>query len=107
MTNQSLSSFAEKPQPLGTSANWISWERAMTDGQRNSNWRDPEGVSTHRLRREKEAWAKRQEAACALIGTCCGSAARDILAEAPRIEVAVYLRQLHKVIKKKGRSKSQ
>ncbi|KAG6153877.1 hypothetical protein E4U26_006992 [Claviceps purpurea] len=119
MTNQSLSSFAEKPQPLDTSANWISWERAMTDvlevqgysdllkGQRNSKWRDPEGVSTHRLRREKEAWAKRQEAACALIGTCCDSAARDILAEAPRIEVAVYLRQLHKVIKKKGRSKSQ
>ncbi|KAG6176442.1 hypothetical protein E4U48_005783 [Claviceps purpurea] len=112
MTNQSLSSFAEKPQPLDTSANWISWERAMTDvlevqgysdllkGQRNSKWRDPEGVSTHRLRREKEAWAKRQEAACALIGTCCDSAARDILAEAPRIEVAVYLSQLHKVIKK-------
>ncbi|KAG6285034.1 hypothetical protein E4U45_000592, partial [Claviceps purpurea] len=94
MTNQSLSSFAEKPQPLDTSADWISWERAMTDvlkvqgysdllkGQRNAKWRDPEEMAPHRLRREKEAWAKRQEAACALIGTCCGFSARDTLAEA-------------------------
>ncbi|KAG6032006.1 hypothetical protein E4U40_006613 [Claviceps sp. LM458 group G5] len=108
MTNQSLSSFAEKPQPLDTSVNWIAWERAMTDvlkvqgysdlleGQRNSEWKDPEGLSPHGLRKEKEAWTKRQEAACALIETCCGFVARDILAEAPRIEVAVYLRLLRK-----------
>ncbi|KAG6146878.1 hypothetical protein E4U37_000131, partial [Claviceps purpurea] len=114
MTNQSLSSFAEKPQPLDTSADWISWERAMTDvlkvqgysdllkGQRNAKWRDPEEMAPRRLRREKEAWAKRQEAACALIGTCCGSSARDTLAEASRIEVAVYLRRLRKEYQPKG-----
>ncbi|KAG6023102.1 hypothetical protein E4U19_004554 [Claviceps sp. Clav32 group G5] len=118
MTNQSVSSFAEKPQPLDTSANWISWERAMTDvlkvqgysdllkGQRNSKWKDPEGLSPHRLRREKEAWAKRQEAACALIVTCCGSAARDILTAAPRIEVAVYLRELRKDYRPKGNAEA-
>ncbi|KAG5952807.1 hypothetical protein E4U58_000628, partial [Claviceps cyperi] len=114
MTNQSLFNFAEKPQPLDTSADWISWERAMIDvlkvqgysdllkGQRNAVWEDPEELSPYQLHREKESWATRQEAACALIGTCCGPAARDVLAKSSSIEVAVYLSLLCKNYQQKG-----
>ncbi|KAG5969842.1 hypothetical protein E4U58_001058 [Claviceps cyperi] len=75
MTNQSLFNFAEKPQPLNTSADWTSWKRAMTDVLKVQGYSD---------------LSKRQP--------------RDILAKASRIEVAVYLCRLRKNYQPKGAS---